>query len=161
MSDKNVLEELEERKKLQPVVEEEEFFKKLGHELRTQDNRITSCPLFCVEQKQRVYGDELCDPDGSIFVLERDPSYGCWDTVEEAVQELKEDEDDDFDPEEDLSEIFYHSYWEFVTAHFTETAAQLYIDQNKHNLKEPRIFVSSQYRCHEFNQVVKYIRSKE
>ena len=44
----------------------------------------------------------------------------------------------------------YVDKYVFVTAHFTEAAALQYIEENSHNLTDPRTFVTSQYRCDEW-----------
>ena len=44
-----------------------------------------------------------------------------------------------------------------VCAHLTEEAANLYIEQNRHNLREPRIYVKSAYRCHELIGLIEAI----
>jgi hypothetical protein len=38
----------------------------IAHELKTQDNRITACPIFAVQEKKRIYG---MDPDYSDEVV--------------------------------------------------------------------------------------------
>lgn len=43
--------------------------------------------------------------------------------------------------------------WEYVSAHFTRSAAERYIEENAHRMVEPRIYVDSQYRCPEWNAV--------
>ena len=75
----------------------------ISERLKTQDNRITSSPIFVVEQSRR---------------------FGVF---------------------------------EFVQACFTEAAAQQYIDENKHNLKKPRIYVYSGDRNREWQAVRKHL----
>lgn len=142
----------------------------LVHNLNTQDNRITADPLFLVEQKNRVYG---VDPDyntqGYIWVNEDDSSES-YDTDEDLKAHLLskgkpvEEIDWTFDDTIEIGEttykkLHYHEYYEFVCAHFTEAAADRYIKLNRHNLNEPRTYVSSQYRCHEWNAVVEALKS--
>ena len=159
-----------------------EFLRKLAHELRTQDNRITAHPLFCVEVKVRTYGlDPMHHYDGYVW-LENDDCEACYEGDDELIEhfdeQLKYAEDYDLnahqigimerfkeDPEweDDLEELgyykcYYEERWEFKTAHFTEKAAKDYIRINGHNLPERRIYVTSQYRCYEFNELIEYIK---
>lgn len=116
----------------------EEFLIELGMELCQQDNRITSNPLWQVQEQRKVW------------VGREHGEHSQWvDSSGEIC-----DEDDS----ERVDEVFYTLRWQFVTAHLTERAAQRYIDENLHNLTNPRIFVSSQYRCHEFNELVEILK---
>jgi hypothetical protein len=133
--------------------------KKLAHELNTQDNRITANPLFCVEQKRRVYGLGHEYTDNFIHQWKDDPGY-FWETEKEALKALEEGGYGEENYDDYIDKVGYYEYWDFVTAHLTEKAAQRYINENKHNLNEPRIFVSSQHRCHEFNDVVEYLKTE-
>lgn len=64
------------------------------------------------------------------------------------------DHTDDFEWLEGES-VGYTMIWEFVTCCFSQVAAQSYIDANRHNLKEPRIYVASAYRNPEWIAVRK------
>jgi len=136
-----------------------EFLKNLSHELNTQNNRCTASPLFCVQQKKRIYGMDSGYSEGCIYQWRDDPEY-FWETEREALDGLKRDDLPEEDFDDYIEEIYYVEIWDFVTAHLTEKAAQRYIDENRHNLNEPRIYVTSQYRCDEFNKVVDYLKNK-
>jgi len=159
MNDLGHLEE-EMRTRIAEKNAEETFLNILRNELLTQDNRITAYPLFCVQQKRVIPGFSPDCTDLYIYEWIDDPEY-CWSTKEKAMEQLLKDGYEEEDFEDKIEEIGCYEYWDFVTAHLTEKAAQLYIDQNKHNLTEPRIYVTSQYRCHEFNKVVEYLAGKE
>jgi len=134
--------------------------KKLAHELNTQDNRATAYPLFCVEVKRRIYGENMCNPDGSIWVWPKDAECS-FDTKEEAIAHFREYGYADAEFIDKLEEIEYEEYWEFDTAHLTEKGANAYIRINGHNLPERRIYVTSQYRCHEFNDLIDWLKEQE
>ena len=55
---------------------------------------------------------------------------------------------------ERYEKIYYLLRWRFVCAHFTEAAAEAYIVQNSHNLTDPRVYVTSQSRCYEWQDVM-------
>lgn len=96
----------------------------ISHELKTQDNRITEEPLFCVYQKARVYG---VDPDFHDHVL-----YYRTD---------------------DGDRVPYIEVDEFVNAHFTEKAAKEHIRINGHNLIKPFVYTTSLWRCQEMIKI--------
>jgi hypothetical protein len=169
----------------------QEDFDTLVNNLKTQNNRSTQDPLFCVEQKQRTWGIDPDYHDGKYEWVDPDGTDGTFGTSEDLrehliengydlIEGLKETElfkdysfPDDLD-EETLDALFSeagivldmddeiklgnHEYrkcgyvdeYVFVTAHFTEAAALQYIEENSHNLTDPRTFVTSQYRCDEW-----------
>lgn len=102
--------------------------KAIGALLRTQDNRITQNPMFCVQQKRRQRGlDKRCS-DNTEW-------YFNGETVPEET--------------EGAQEYGYRDYWETVMVAFTEEGCKEYLRQNGHNLSEPRIYVESFNRCPE------------
>ncbi len=115
----------------------------IGHELRTQDNRMTNEPVFCVQQKRRLWG---VDPDyhGGNYK---------WVNGEEG-HEADEAETIELDAVEakfesipgEWAKIYYIDQWVFVTACLTEKAALAYLAINGHNLNEPRIYAESGWR---------------
>lgn len=94
-------------------------FATIAHEINTQDNRITQDPLFCVFEKERIYG------------LRSDYS-----------DQYERDEETD-------EKVYYVERDRFVNAHFTEAAAKEHIRINGHNLKKPFVYVTSLWRCEE------------
>ena len=137
----------------------------LAHELRTQDNRITADPLFCVQQERIVWGIEEGRSDEFMWFDKEDFEVCCGDEdIHEHMREHDEEnqlanlEDDEIDPEEHgYEKVWYIKYWDFVTAHFTEKAAQRYLAENAHNLNNPRVYVTSQSRCREWNAVREFL----
>jgi hypothetical protein len=141
-----------------------ETIRALVEEMRTQDNASTKHPLFIVQQKRRTYGmDADIDDIPFVWRWKEDWEYTCEPGA--IVQQIREDvhtahevvhlEDDEIDPEElGYERLAYVEHWDFVTAHFTRKAAQRYIDENRHNLSDPRIYVSSQYRCREWIETI-------
>lgn len=139
---------------------QESFLDKLReiqHELKTQDNRITSDPIFLVQERKRIYGmdtnflddDQIiwyhcdgveADEDEKVFLDDLDESGGdiddCWDKVGYI--------------EEDKT----------VQSFFTEKAAQDFIDRNKHRYEgKPSIYVESLYRNPEMRLIRDFILS--
>lgn len=113
------------------------FVVDLGERIRTQDNRITSHPVFVVEQKRQYVTD---------------PDYN-----EGAREVWVGDEGEEVEPRSKGSRKFYvHDVWEFVTACFTEQGCKDYLAVNGHNLREPRIYVHSGYRNAEWIALREY-----
>ena len=125
--------------------------------LNTQDNRCTSDPIFIVQQKKRIWGVST-DYAGDYAWLDFGNEH------EEADLQLAEELDDlEFEGCETGSwqKVGYVDIWEFVTACFTEAACQEYIDRNRHNLNEPRIYAASAYRNREFIDVRNYLLGRK
>ncbi len=100
----------------------------IGKRLRTQDNRITQNPMFCVQQKRRIGGFDKRWTDNTYWILDGE----------------------EVEPEtEGAEEIGYRDQWETVMVAFTEEGCKEYLRQNGHNLREPRIYVESFNRCPE------------
>ncbi len=124
----------------------------IAHKLRTQDNRITSEPLFCVFQKRRIWG---MDPDyAEQWVwLDKDADRSEVDESEVELDEFDDPVKDNYE------KAYYIEVDEFVNAHLTDEAAKLYIAQNHYKLKKPFTYVTSQYRCHEYIQLRNWLLS--
>lgn len=135
-----------------------EELKRLVDELLTQDNLATANPLYCVQQKRRIEGiDSDYDPEFAWWTEDFDG--GPYSDGDVRAEILEEKPDDTVAGEIDPSDhgyvrIGYISFWEFVCAHLTMKAAEKYIELNQHNLHESRVYVTSQYRCHEFNDFI-------
>lgn len=123
---------------------------KLKHELLTQDNRITSHPLFIVFQEDYYPADGDFDGDGIMFTS-YDSDCQCYDC------------NDNFKCE-DYEECTRYGYWKtkrFVTCCLTNKGAEAYIKANGHNLKNPFIYVESAYRNQEMIDIREYFMKGE
>lgn len=100
----------------------------IGERLRTQDNRITHNPMFCVQQKRRIVGLHRDYSDQTVWILDGEQ----------------------VEPEtEGATEYGVREHWETVMVAFTEEGCKEYLRQNGHNLRAPRIYVESFNRCPE------------
>jgi hypothetical protein len=114
----------------------------ISERLKTQDNRITQNPMFCVQVKVRDVG---YDSDFS--------SGACWyRNAEGGDPEIVYDKK----PKgEDWEEYGYKDRWETVMVAFTEGGCEEYLRLNGHNDRsrahngEVRIYVESFNRCPE------------
>ncbi len=132
-------------------------------EMMTQDNAATAHPIFLVQQRRRLLGIDLDYDPPTTWVHEAD--HGCFYSEEVVISMLREDDrdnrlgnlaDHEIDPaDHGYEKMGYHDNWEYVCAHFTRKSAERYIEVNRHNLTEPRIFVHSQHRCREWQVIVR------
>lgn len=108
--------------------------KETSHRLNTQDNMGTAHPLFCVYEMEKIWGV--------------DPEYHGDSDVENI-----------WNGEGDImTRVAFIERKRFVNAHFTNAAAQKYIDENAHNLTKPFIYVSSMYRCPEMIAIREWLK---
>ena len=125
-----------------------------------QDNLATLEPIFIVQQKRRIYG---LDPNWS------DHLAWLWDGSEVATDEkeleavLRENDMSQEEAEESgvLVQTGYLDTWVFVQPFFSAKGAEAYIESNRHNLQEPRVYVGSAYRNDEWQAVRSELLSLE
>lgn len=117
---------------LNPPLPEE--LRRIGHLIRTQDNRGTDQPLYIVQQKKRIYGFGEGYGTGTTWI---DKNDGELNDKEQKYHERRW-MNNRYVPD-DLVRIGYEDIWEFVTSCFTKQGCQDFIDRDGHNLNEPRI----------------------
>ncbi len=123
-----------------------EYLLEIAERLRTQDNRITCHPMFCVQR--------LIQDDGYA------PEYAT-DTVWINMHSGDYEECDADTP--GAVELGYKLRWETVMVAFTEAGCNEYMCQNGHNVKagahegKTRIYAESFYRCPEMIAIRKFL----
>lgn len=121
--------------------------------LHTQDNRITSNPLFAVQQKRTVAGLDEDYADKFAWICDGSEVDSEESARLDALREADEPIPDD------CRRVGYVEKWEFVTGCLTEQGCKDFIDCNGHNLNEPRIYAYSGYRNAEFIAVREWLMS--
>lgn len=111
----------------------------LSKEMNSQDNLATLCPLYCVFEKEYIWG--------------MDSNYSDQYKWIDACGEKCDSSD------EGAHKIYYVLIDRFVNAHFTMKAAKQYIKENRHNLTKPCPYVMSLYRCHEMIKIQEHLKS--
>ena len=116
----------------------------IGERLKTQDNRCTANPMFCVQIKVRDigydhnYSDDLCwyrDINGEPEIVYDKPDGDEWE------------------------QCGYKDRWETVMVAFTRKGCEEYLELNGHNDRrrayngEVQIFVESFNRCPEMIRI--------
>ena len=139
----------------------------LAGRLRTQDDRSTRWPMFCVQRHVLVYGvDEGLADDRSWVrrceVVSRD-WFAALDLAQYAKAQEATIEGDTYKMSE-FQRYGIKETWETVMVCFTEKGAQDYIDANGHNLRSsghaaPRIYVESFSRCREMIDLRQWLMS--
>jgi len=105
--------------------------------LRTQDNRCTAEPMFCVQEKKRDIGYDAAYSAGDTVWINMEG--GNYETVPPNTPKAEE--------------FGYKDRWETVMVCFTEEGCKDYLRQNGHNHGETRIYVESFRRCDEMIRI--------
>ncbi len=130
-----------------------ETLQKIGHQIATQDNQYTDQPIFIVQQKRMVTGfDPRYLDDDQIGWFDCDGMA----TPEEA-KNLEAEYQQSYKEPDGWYRTGFSTYWEFVTACFTEQGCMDYLAINGHNLTEPRIYAYGSDRNNEFRTVREYL----
>lgn len=117
----------------------------IGENIRTQDNRITSDPMFCVYQKREIVVDADYDHDRIVWVDEdgNEANKRQSRRLELLHENFRE-------PPEKWRRVAVKDIDEFVTCCFTEQGCKDYLAANGHNLRLPFIHVKSGFRNAEY-----------
>lgn len=122
----------------------DEFYT-IADNIRTQDNRITSEPMFCVYQKREIAVDSDCDYDRIVWV---DEDGNEASELKSARLELLHE---NFrEPPDGWRRVAVKDVDDFVTCCFTEQGCKDYLACNGHNLRLPFIYVKSGFRNAEY-----------
>jgi hypothetical protein len=147
------------------------ILKGMAHEIATQDVRATSHPMYCVRVK-RAYHFESEEYDAGTVVWSDEDGNDAegplfrdlqeyFDTTSSSRCEVIFDDDGGYVRiyDGDVSEEHYtklytrygtYEYFEVVTTFFTNKSAETYIEENRHNLRDPHVYVDSGYRNYEW-----------
>ena len=130
----------------------------IAYNLRNQNNQATAHPIYVVQEQSRQYGIDPEYTDDAVWVSsegEADEQESAW------LDKLEQDGRGHVE----WHKIGYVDSWKFVTVCLTHQGAQDYIDQNLHNLRNPRIYVDSACRNNEIialrNFLISQIHSKK
>jgi len=118
----------------------------IAERLRTQDNRGTADPMFCLQIKVRDVGYDKNYTEDTVWI---DMLSGNYEEVP---------------PESEGAEEFgYKDRWETVMVAFTEQGLLDYMKLDGHNVRrraykgETRIYVESFRRCEEMIRIRKHL----
>lgn len=125
---------------------------RLGDRVRNQDNLCTADPLYVVFAQRRIYG---MDPDVVADI--------CWYNEEseadaEQFAELEAKWQQTGEEPEGWHRTGYIDVDQFVTACFSQKAAATYIEENRHHLHQPRVYVETLYRNREMIAVREFLK---
>ena len=128
-------------------------FYQFGESIRTQDNLATAEPLFCVFQKERVYGLDPAYTEDIVWYDEESEADAATSKELEKQWQLDRREPGTW------HRTGYKDVDRFVTACFTQDSAKAYILANQHNLKKPFIYVETLYRNPEMITLRQWLKS--
>ena len=135
----------------------------MARQIRTQDNACTADPYFVVQEKVYIYGIDptYCDDYEIVW------TYEGGELLDEEMSLLAEKayENGEFSFIYDEFEYSMSSLtrtgkrkeWRDVQPFFTREGAERYIRANRHNLREPRVYVDSAHRNYELQAVRQYL----
>jgi hypothetical protein len=126
---------------------------KLIKNLREQDNLATHLPQYIVQTKERIY---YCDDGSGDYVWVDEDFNEADDDKQKELDEQDECQLSEENVDEGWHKVYYKDIWYSKQPFFTHVAAQEYIDGNKHNMNEPRIWVESGYRNAEWEMIRDY-----
>lgn len=127
--------------------------KEIASNLKKQDNRCTSDPIFLVQEQVKVWGvDPDIYDDAVMYFRDTNDGESIYETKEELGEFVRYGGDTD-----DLEKGYYILEWKTVTSCFTEKGAEDYIAANKHNLGKTRIYVDSLWRNAEMIAIREYL----
>lgn len=135
------------------------FIREMGERLRTQDNRITADPLFCVFEKDYVVTEEGYGHDRIDWADVRDeytlidPDSDKWHRLEALYQARR-------DVDKNYQRNAIKLVDKFVTAAFTEEGAKDHIRMNGHNLRKPFVYVTSLFRTPEMIELRNWLMNQ-
>lgn len=110
-----------------------------------QGNLATAHPIYMVQTRYRVFGIDLACADNFVWV----------DSDEEIIND--ETELPESCNEESFEKVGVQDIWISVQPFFSRVGAEKYIEENRHNMAEPRIYVESAHRNDEWQAVRKHI----
>lgn len=137
--------ELRRTREIATVLAAPESFAVISENIRTQDNRVTSEPMFCVYQKREIVAHEDYDHDRIVWVDEDGNEAN-----ERQRMRLELLHENYREPPEKWRRIAVKEIDEFVTCCFTEQGCKDYLACNGHNLRLPFIYVKSGFRNAEY-----------
>ena len=124
-----------------------DVLKKSASSIRTQDNLGTANPAYCVKERTRHFGidDNYQYDDYEWFCSEQQEGIDCNDDMYDAFNTIAAytGENEVNMNGDTYQKCYYLDGESTVTICFTREQAQRYIDENRHNLKNPFIYVES------------------
>ena len=127
------------------ISEQGELLKEIGHNLRTQDNRCTHLPMFCVQVQEKISPILRDYADDTEWINMESGDYEQVPANTEGAEEFG-----------------YKLIWKTVAVFFTEAGAKEHLELNGHNYrhyKDHRIYAESFFRNPEMEAVRDYLIS--
>jgi hypothetical protein len=140
---------------------------KIAERMKGQDNLATADPIYMVVQDEIIVGldPQWCAGREHItwfhddwYLFEGDGVKVYEGYEEETTFEKLEDHWEETGEEVgDWTRTGYQIRSIYVQPFFSEKGAEKYIEENRHNLKNPRVFVESAYRNDEWQAARRYL----
>ena len=124
--------------------------RKISERMKGQDNRITSHPIFVVQQRRRICGMDTQWGGDVTWLFDGEEII---DANDDQIQKVKEYYEEHGEEPEGWVRTGYVDIWEMVQHFFSQKAADEYIERNRHNMTDPRVYVGSARRNNEWQAV--------
>ncbi|OWY39368.1 hypothetical protein CEK28_08600 [Xenophilus sp. AP218F] len=163
-----------------------DFITRLRHDVEGDgvDEHCTADALFVVQARRIITGIDTDYTDQLVVCCEDSMWFSpqeYWDDCDEETREelnrLASDGEDEailflelaaadqweiLGEREDHTVTGWDDRWDYVNAHFTNAAAEAFVQRKKHDYRNGlRVYVDSQCYCWEFNAIVKALLSGE
>lgn len=119
----------------------------IAERMKGQDPRATASPIYCVQALGRVIGVEQTCTDNVLYMTDEGEIFFDEEEVEEHVKEYGGD----------YEEQGYTEFWETLEQFFSLEGAEKYIEENKHNHEDLRVYVISASRNDEMKCVIQFL----
>lgn len=129
--------------------EDFEFLTELQNNLKTQDVRGTSDPLYCVQKLVLIPTDEEYGYDVGYFVEMLTGDYNKYETIFGAYRDLLESGYSKNEIRNSVLYVCFKESWETIQTCLTEYGAETFKKRKKHDYTDLRIYVTSGYHNYE------------
>ncbi len=128
----------------------------IRYRMRTQKNYATEHPIYCVMQKQRVFGFAEGYQDGYQW-FDADSNEDCDQETSNQLDREAEYCDEWHIDGVNYRRVGFKDIDQFVTLCFTEQAARDFMESQAHRLNKPFLYVDSLDRNPEMIAVRKHL----
>jgi hypothetical protein len=136
-------------KTIQVSDEDYDFLVELVNNLKTQYNRATADPIYCVQERIKEPRPDEYSSDGTFYVERVSGDCDQYDSLIEMYRNLLENGHTKDEIRGEYDVINYTEEWHTVQACFTEQGAQWFINRKKHDYKKLQIYAESLYHNYE------------
>jgi len=141
-----------------------DIIKELIENLKTQDNYITSDPIYTVQKLKKIYGLDLDYGEYYDWINNENDFYVADSKLKAELDRAYILNRSSFTYDDEIiivngwEKSFFYAEWETIETFLTEKSAKDYIELHKHRYpdSELKMFVASGYRNPEMRAIREY-----